>query len=79
MSAASNRAGILLMIATTMVFAAQDGISRHLAAEYNTLMVVMVRFWFFAAFVLAIAARKSGGIRATGKKCRPNPRGAGTR
>lgn len=71
MSAASNRAGILLMIATTMVFAAQDGISRHLAAEYNTLMVVMVRFWFFAAFVLAIASRKSGGIRIAARTSQP--------
>ena len=46
MSAASNRAGILIMIATTFVFAVQDGISRHLAAEYNTWMVVMIRYWF---------------------------------
>lgn len=52
------------MVATTLVFAIQDGISRHLAGEYNVLMVVMIRYWFFAAFVLAIAARKPGGIRA---------------
>ena len=52
--------GILLMVATTFVFALQDGISRHLAAEYNTLMVVMIRYWFFAAFVIAIARRQAG-------------------
>ncbi|MEO0945788.1 MAG: EamA family transporter, partial [Pseudomonadota bacterium] len=67
MSAASNRAGILLMIATTFVFAAQDGISAHLAKEYNTFVVVMIRYWFFAAFVLAVAARSSGGIIGTAR------------
>jgi drug/metabolite transporter (DMT)-like permease len=56
------RLGILLMIATTFVFAMQDGISRYLAAEYNVLMVVMIRYWFFAAFVIAVAARARGGL-----------------
>ena len=55
--------GIALMIATTFVFAMQDGISQHLAREYNLMMIVMVRYWFFAAFVIAIAARSSGGLR----------------
>ena len=59
--------GILLMIAATVVFALQDGISRHLAGTYNTYMVVMVRYWFFAAFVLFLAKRAPGGIRATAK------------
>ena len=60
----NERLGIALMVATTAVFAAQDGISRHLAGEYNTLMVVMIRYWFFAAFVVAVALRKAGGWRA---------------
>ena len=55
------------MVATTFVFAAQDGISAHLAKEYNTFAVVMIRYWFFAAFVLAIAARSPGGIRGTAR------------
>lgn len=67
----NNRAGILLMIATTLVFAAQDGISSHLAKEYNTFVVVMIRYWFFAAFVLAIAARSAGGVRATARTKQP--------
>ncbi len=71
MSARGNRTGIILMIATTFVFASQDGISRHLAAEYNTFMVVMIRYWFFAAFVLAVAARRSGGIRRTARTSQP--------
>lgn len=64
MTASNTRLGIWLMIATTFVFAMQDGISRHLAGEYNVLMVVMIRYWFFAAFVIAVASRKAGGIRA---------------
>ena len=55
--------GIGLMIATTFVFAMQDGISQHLAREYNVMMIVMVRYWFFAAFVIAVASRAKGGLR----------------
>ena len=65
MSQNNTRLGILLMIATTFVFAAQDGISRHLAGEYNVMMVVMIRYWFFAAFVIAYAMRQKNGFRAT--------------
>ena len=67
----NSRLGVMLMIATTFVFAVQDGISRHLASEYNVLMVVMVRYWFFAAFVTAIAYRKAGGIRAAARTEQP--------
>ena len=56
------RAGIILMIAATAIFALQDGVSRHLADNYNTFMVVMIRYWFFALFVLALAMRRPGGI-----------------
>ncbi|MFD3188671.1 DMT family transporter [Sedimentitalea sp. HM32M-2] len=63
--------GILLMIATTVVFAMQDGISRHLAGQYNVLMVVMIRYWFFAAFVIAIATRAAGGLRAAARTDQP--------
>ncbi|MEM0947550.1 MAG: DMT family transporter [Pseudomonadota bacterium] len=63
----NNRFGIVLMICTTLVFAAQDGISRHLAAEYNVLMVVMLRYWFFAAFVVALSQRNKGGIARTAR------------
>ncbi|WP_375265404.1 DMT family transporter [Planktotalea sp.] len=55
--------GIALMIATTFVFAMQDGISQHLAREYNVMMIVMVRYWFFAAFVIVVASRATGGLR----------------
>ena len=67
----NTRLGILLMIVTTVIFAAQDGISKHLASEYNVYMVVMIRFWFFAAFVIAVASRKAGGVRAAAATSQP--------
>ena len=56
--------GIWLMIAAVFTFALQDGFSRHLAETYNTQMVVMIRYWVFAAFVLMLAVRRPGGIAA---------------
>ncbi|MCB1357737.1 MAG: DMT family transporter, partial [Maritimibacter sp.] len=38
---------------------------------YNVFMVVMIRYWFFAAFVLVIAARKAGGLRAAAATTQP--------
>ena len=59
------------MLGATVVFALQDGISRHLAGEYNTYMVVMIRYWFFAAFVVALAMRSSGGLREAARTKQP--------
>jgi drug/metabolite transporter (DMT)-like permease len=67
----NQRLGIMLMIATTFVFAVQDGISRHLAGNYNVIMIVMIRYWFFAAFVITIATRQSGSIRAAAATKQP--------
>lgn len=63
--------GIALMLTTTLVFAAQDGISRHLAGTYNTWLVVMIRYWFFAAFVVVIAGRQAGGVRNAARTEQP--------
>ncbi|MEL6958929.1 MAG: DMT family transporter [Pseudomonadota bacterium] len=71
MTAQNTRLGIFLMIATTFVFAMQDGISRHLASEYNVIMVVTIRYWFFAAFVIAIARRQAGSVRAAAATSQP--------
>ncbi len=61
------RLGITLMIVTTVVFAVQDGISRHLGSTYNVQMIVMLRYWFFALFVLSVAQRVSGGLPQAAK------------
>ncbi|MBL9073354.1 DMT family transporter [Tabrizicola sp.] len=63
--------GIWLMIVTTLVFAVQDGISRHLGSHYHVTMVVMVRFWFFALFAIVMAARAQGGIKAATQSALP--------
>ncbi|AGI66279.1 protein of unknown function DUF6 transmembrane [Octadecabacter antarcticus 307] len=71
MTTQNIRLGIMLMIATTFVFAVQDGISRHLAGEYNVLMIITIRYWFFAAFVIAIAQRQVGSIRKAATTTQP--------
>jgi drug/metabolite transporter (DMT)-like permease len=60
----NTRKGVLMMVGAMLIFALQDGISRHLAGAYNVYMVVMIRYWFFAAFVVALAMRQPGGLRA---------------
>lgn len=72
MSATQNpRLGITLMITSCAIFAVQDAISRHLGEAVNVYMVVTIRFWFFAAFVLAMAARAPGGIKGAVKTAHP--------
>lgn len=56
--------GTLLMIGATFIFAMQDGISRHLADSYNVFMIVMIRYWAFAAFVVALSMRQGGIAKA---------------
>lgn len=56
--------GIWLMVAAVAAFAAQDGFSKHLAGEYSTLMVIMIRYWVFAGFVILLALRRPEGPRA---------------
>ena len=55
--------GIALMMAVSFVFAAQDGISKHLAGTYGVVLIVMIRYWFFAAFVTALSQARAGGVR----------------
>lgn len=72
MTQSSNlRLGVTFMLAAAIVFAVQDGISRHLAGAYNVYMIVMIRYWFFAAFVIALARRQDGGIRVVARTDRP--------
>ena len=67
----NERLGIYLMVATTIVFASQDGLSKYLATEYNVYMVVMIRYWFFAAFIMTISSRKPGGLKQIAKTKTP--------
>ncbi|MDT8345314.1 MAG: DMT family transporter [Thermohalobaculum sp.] len=56
--------GIRFVLMAVALFAVQDGISKHLAQSYPVPFFVMFRYWFFAAFVIALAARSPGGLRA---------------
>ena len=72
MSTGNNtRLGVLLMVGTTIVFAIQDGLSLHLSSTYNVYMVVMVRYWFFAAFVMTVSAKQAGGLRNAARTKQP--------
>jgi len=63
-TAQNTRLGIWLMIAAVFVLAVQDGFSRQLAAGYSVFMIVMLRYWFFAGFVLLQALTRREGFRA---------------
>jgi drug/metabolite transporter (DMT)-like permease len=64
MPANTQRLGIGLMIVAMFVFGTQDALSRHLAAESNTITIVWIRYWAFVVFVFALAAMAPGGFRA---------------
>ena len=55
--------GISLMAVTMLIFAVQDGISQYLAREYSVFFIVMVRYWFFALFVVILCSKQPGGLR----------------
>ncbi|MDB4558634.1 DMT family transporter [Amylibacter sp.] len=71
MTQANARAGIWLMVVATFIFAVQDGISRHLAENYNVFMVVMIRYWFFLFFVVSVSRIRNGGVMATARTQQP--------
>ena len=63
MMKSNPKLGISLMVATMLIFAIQDGISQYLAREYNVFFIVMIRYWFFAIFVLVLGSKQPGGLR----------------
>ncbi|MCY3880087.1 MAG: DMT family transporter [Rhodobacteraceae bacterium] len=71
MTGSNHRLGIAFMTAASLIFAFQDGISKYLSVTYNPMMVVLIRYWFFAIFVLAVSASKRGGIRAVARTSQP--------
>ncbi|MBB4188740.1 drug/metabolite transporter (DMT)-like permease [Sinorhizobium terangae] len=58
-----KRPGYLYVLLAVILFAGQDGFSRLLAERYPAVIVAMVRFWAFAAFVTVLAASSPGGLR----------------
>lgn len=62
---------ILMICGSALIFAAQDGVSRHLGALYSPILIVMLRYWFFAAFVVLLCARGPGGLARAVRTRRP--------
>jgi drug/metabolite transporter (DMT)-like permease len=60
----NTKRGIWMMMTAVIIFSAQDGITRHLTVLYPVQMIVMLRFWFFALFVIWLSSRQPGGLRA---------------
>ena len=71
MTVQDNRAGIWLMIGAVASFTVQDGLSRHLAGETTVWQTIMIRYWFFAVFVLGLAWHQPQGLRAAVATRRP--------
>lgn len=62
---------IFLMCLVSLIFAIQDGLARYLGMTYSPIFVTMVRYWFFALFVIALAARSPGGLRDAARTRHP--------
>ena len=60
----SKTRGYIFVLLAIFIFAAQDGFTKFLGDQYPPIMVTMIRFWAFAAFVTATAMAAPGGIRA---------------
>jgi drug/metabolite transporter (DMT)-like permease len=59
------------MVAAMFVFGCQDAISRYLAEVYSVLGILLIRYWFFAGFVVLRAARSPGGLGRVIRSKRP--------
>lgn len=62
--------GIWLMVAAVAAFAAQDAFAKHLAGTYSTQMIIMIRYWVFAGFVILLALQRAEGFRAAIRSAR---------
>ena len=60
----SESRGLLFALAAVTTFSAMDGVSKHLASEYNAPFVIMIRYHVFTLFVVLLAMRRPGGLRA---------------
>ena len=67
----SKRTGYIFTLLAIVIFSLQDGISKHLGTSYPPVFIGMLRFWGFAVFAVALAARSEGGLRAAAATRRP--------
>ncbi|MBO9096984.1 MULTISPECIES: DMT family transporter [unclassified Rhizobium] len=66
-----TKSGYIFTIVAITLFSIQDGISKHLAGAYPPFLVAMIRYWTFALFAIALAARSRGGLAVTVRTKRP--------
>ncbi len=66
-----TKSGYIFTIVAITLFSIQDGISKHLAGAYPPFLVAMIRYWTFALFAIALAARSRGGLAMTVRTKRP--------
>ncbi|MFC0201008.1 DMT family transporter [Paracoccus rhizosphaerae] len=62
---------ILMMCVVSFIFALQDVFSRMLGEAYPPVLIVMIRYWVFALFVIALVSRQQGGLRRAIRTKRP--------
>lgn len=67
----SKANGYIYALLAIVIFAIQDGISKHLGSIYPPVFVAMIRYWAFALFAVALAARATGGLKVTATTRRP--------
>ncbi|WP_457581871.1 DMT family transporter [Ensifer canadensis] len=67
----SKANGYIYALLAIVIFAIQDGISKHLGSIYPPVFVAMIRYWAFALFAVALAARATGGLKLTAATRRP--------
>ncbi|AWI59531.1 hypothetical protein AB395_00003904 [Sinorhizobium fredii CCBAU 45436] len=67
----SKANGYVFALLAIVIFSIQDGLSKHLGANYPPVFVAMIRYWAFAAFAITLAWRSPAGLRATAVTKRP--------
>jgi len=60
--------GYLFKLVSVSIFGVQNGISKYLGTHYSPIFVAMIRYWVFAAFVILLARRSGGIIKAASSK-----------
>ncbi|WP_407674030.1 DMT family transporter [Paracoccus beibuensis] len=68
-----DRTGLAIgmMCAVSLIFALQDVFSRILGGAYPPVLIVMIRYWVFAIFVIALVSRQPGGLKRAIRTRRP--------
>jgi drug/metabolite transporter (DMT)-like permease len=64
----SKSQGYLFKLVSVSIFGVQNGISKYLGTHYPPILVAMIRYWVFAAFVILLARRSGGIVKAASSK-----------